>query len=58
MESLAAFRDRLVGQADHLEPGQAGSNLALHLYPARFQPEIGDRPNQCDQADPRLRLPL
>ena len=43
---LAALRDRLVRQTDHVEGGQAGCNLTLHLDAARLQSEIGHRLNQ------------
>ena len=46
---LLAFAHRLVGQPDDVEVGEAGRETALHLDSARFQPEIGHRPDQCDQ---------
>ena len=39
---LAAFGDRLVGQADDGEARQARGQLDLHLDRAGFEAEIGD----------------
>ena len=52
---LAAFGDRLVGQADDGEAGDAGRDLALHLDGARVEPEIGDGGNDRDHKPPKSR---
>jgi hypothetical protein len=52
VDPFLALADRLVGQADEVEAGQPGSDLALHLDRARLQPEIGYRPDECDHETP------
>ena len=52
---LAAFAHCLVGQADQIETRQPRRDLALHLNPARFKAEVGNRLDQCNQACPRLK---
>ena len=49
---LAAFGDRLVGQADDDEGGQPGGELDLHLDGARLEPEIGDGGDGRDHQRP------
>ncbi|QYU69228.1 hypothetical protein J4558_03540 [Leptolyngbya sp. 15MV] len=49
---LLALAHRLVGQPDDVEPGQPRRDRALDLDRARFQPEIGDRPDECDHEFP------
>ena len=53
---LAAFADRLVGQADDDEARQAGGDLALHFDPARLEPQIGDGGNDRDHQCPLFVL--
>ncbi len=48
MDPLAALADRLVGQADDQEPGQARSDLHLHLDRARLQPQERHRGDMRD----------
>ena len=54
---LAAFRDRLVGEADDVEGGKPGDELYLYLDRARLEPEIRHRRYARDHADnsPRKR---
>ena len=54
LHALAALTDRLVGQADDGESGQAWRNLALDLDRTCFQSEIGNGPDQGDHAIPPM----
>ena len=56
-DPLAAFGDRLVGQADDDERGQPGGKLDLHLDGARFEPEVSDGGNGRDHQRPLPRSP-
>ena len=55
LHPLAAFAHCLVGQADEVEAGHAGRDLALHFHAARLKPEIGNRRYQRDHACPPIR---
>ena len=57
LHPLPAFAHRLVRQADDGKARQAGRDLALHLHLARFQPQIGDCPDQCDHVQYPLFVP-
>ena len=56
MDPLAALADRLVGQADDEEFGQATGDLHLHLDRARLQPQKRDRGDLRDHL--RFSSPL
>ena len=51
---LAGLGDRLVGQADDVEGGQAGGDLHLHVDGAGLDPLKGDGGNALDHAAPLL----
>ena len=52
LHPFAAFAHRLVRQTDEIETRHPRRDLALHLDGARLQPQIGNRPNQCDHKNP------
>ena len=55
MRRAGRLRHRLVGEAHHVEGGQSGRDLHLHIDRARLDPLERDRGYPLDHRSPRMR---